>query len=94
MPILIKVNPSLVLFKMAELSIHVKIHKYRLILMDNLVRGMEKVGSDYFWSKTSKKVTSIVRVMCQHISESPSREKDTALAALAVISQLKSLYPS
>jgi hypothetical protein len=33
-------------------------------------------------------------MMCFHITSCPPREKDIVLAALAVISQLKSYYPS
>lgn len=94
LPIIIQVNPSSGLYKIAELSTQVKIHKYRLILMDHLVRGMERLGSERCWSKNEKKVLSLTKMMCQHFSDPSSKEKDIHLAALAVLSQLKSAYPS
>lgn len=35
----------------------------------------------------------MVKAMCQHVEQSTIKEKEVSLAALAIISQLKSRYP-
>lgn len=93
LPCLMEIHPTLMLVKMAEASTQLKTHKEKLNLLDSVLQCIPTFNSACRASKNSKKVATITRMMCHHISSSWSREKDINLASLAIISQLKSSYP-
>lgn len=72
--------------------LQLKTHKERLSLLDAIVKQLDRW--DHSKTKHAKqRVAAIAKVMCQLIEQANPRERDTCLAALAVISHLKSRMP-
>lgn len=70
-----------------------KIPKEKALLLDIIVTNLNAMLEEPLIGKQSKRVSIMIKAMCRHIEQSSIKDKEMSLAALAVISQLKSKYP-
>ena len=92
-PSLIHLHPHFYFLKLAEASTQVKSVREKQLILDIIIKHSSLFFNFAPITKSNKKVSSIIKMMCQHISTSPNKDKELPLAALAVISQFKSKYP-
>ena len=88
LPQIIECNPTLFLYRIAEVSTRLKVSKDKLLLLDTILKFIHLFANH----SKSKKVPTIVKLICLHIRNSATREREIQLAALAIISQLRSKY--
>ena len=70
---MIDLNPTVVIFKISEVSTQIKIGKEKLILLDVILKNIDKFHEVLYHTKNHKKVSAIIRMMCQHILNSTNR---------------------
>jgi hypothetical protein len=73
LPLLIELNPTLLIFKIAEVSTQVKIGKEKLTLLDCIIKHIELFHHCQRPTRPNKKASAIVRMMCLHIANSSNR---------------------